>query len=280
MQSISLHDLFEWKEQRAYFCYPFLPTDGTMFFAAPPKHYKTLLAMQFAYALASGEDWLGWKIDKPVERVLYIEQEIGRSETRDRMARIHKQFMRPDVASRIRFVTRPKQRFSLDRGSKGFKELEDEIIEFQPQVVFIDPFRKATSHDENSSTEMTKVFASLTALQEIYKFAVVLIHHSGKPNESRKQGTPEAMRGSSEIFAHGDTYAMITKPNDKQDANIDVHFTFRHAPNMEPFKLEFSHEGIFKRRSTPVVERVKKEPLVSGALSGLKLKVKDIKEDR
>lgn len=272
MESISLGELLEWKEQRSYFCWPFLPTDGTMFFAAPPKHYKTLLAMQFAYALAAGTDFLGWKIDKPVERILYVEQEIGKSETRDRLARIHKHFLDPSVSDRLRFITRPKQRFSLDRGSKGLAQLEAEIAEYRPQVVFIDPFRKATQHDENSSTEMTKVFATLTQLQEEYKFAVVLIHHSGKPSESRKQGTPEAMRGSSEIFAHGDTYCMITRPNEKSDTKIDLHFTFRHAPNIDAIHTEFTSDSIFTRTAKASVESPKRKSIdMSGTLKGVKV---------
>lgn len=250
LESLSLKELLEWKETRKYFLYPFIPSDGTLFLAAPPKHLKSLLAMQLAYNLAEGSDFVGWKVDKPVERVLYIDQEIGRSETRDRMFRFHKYYNKPEVLERIHFITRPKQRFSLDKGNKGLLVFREELEAYKPEVVIIDPFRKMTAHDENSSTEMTKVFANLTELQEEYKFATILVHHSGKPSESRKQGTPEAMRGSSEIFAHGDTYMMLTRPNDKANTDIDVHLTFRHAPDIDPIKLSYSDNSVFVRRST------------------------------
>lgn len=213
--------------------------------------------MQLAYNLAAGTDFLGWKVDVPVERILYIEQEIGRNETRDRMARFHKHYNDPKVIERMRFVTRPKQRFSLDKGSKGLLELKNELEEYRPQVVVFDPFRKMTSHDENSSTEMTKVFATLAELQAQYEFAAILIHHSGKPSESRKQGTPEAMRGSSEIYAHGDTYMMVTKPNEKSQTDIDLHFTFRHAPDIDAIRLSYTDSSHFTRRSEVKPERAK-----------------------
>lgn len=251
MESLSLDELLSWKEIRSYYLYPFLPTDGTMFLAAPPKHLKSLLAMQIAYNLAAGSDFVGWKIDRPLERILYIDQEIGRAETRDRMSRFHRHYNNEDVLKRLRFVTRPKQRFSLDKGSKGLLAFKEELEEYRPEVVIIDPFRKMTAHDENSSTEMTKVFATLTELQDTYKFAAILIHHSGKPSDNRKQGTPDAMRGSSEIFAHGDTYMMLTRPNDKANTDIDVHLTFRHAPDIDPIKLSYSDNSVFVRRSLP-----------------------------
>lgn len=248
MQSISLSELLEWKETRKFYCWPLLPTKSTMFFAAPPKMYKTILAMQFAYCLVSGQNFFGYDIDSKVDRILYLEQEIGRPETRDRMARMHAHFKSEGIQDKIRFVTRPKQRFSLDIGTKGFEELENEIKEFKPQVVFIDPFRKITSKDENSSTEMTKVFAAMTALQEQYDITFVVVHHSGKPSDNRKQGTPDAMRGSSEIFGHGDTYGMLVKPTNS-DVDIDINFEFRHAPHCDPLKLTFDQSvGVFVQR--------------------------------
>jgi len=219
-----------------------------MFLAAPPKMYKTILAMQFAYKLVAGGDFFGWDIGKRVDRLLYCEQEIGRPETRDRIARMHAHFKVDGISERVRFITRPKVRFSLDIGSKGFENLENEIRDYKPQVVFIDPFRKITSKDENSSTEMTKVFAAMTALQEQYDLTFVVVHHSGKPSDNRKQGTPDAMRGSSEIFGHGDTYGMLVKPSNS-DVDIDINFEFRHAPHCDPLHLTFDQSvGVFRER--------------------------------
>src|SRR5882757_3017049 len=114
MESISMGELLEWKETRKFYCFPLLPEKSTLFFAAPPKMYKTILAMQFAYKLVAGGDFFGYNIISPLERILYVEQEIGRPETRDRIARMHAHFKGSEVSNRIRFITRPKQRFSLD----------------------------------------------------------------------------------------------------------------------------------------------------------------------
>jgi len=268
MESISIGELLEWKETRRFWCYPLLPEKSTFFFAAPPKMYKTILAMQFAYSLAAGEDFFGWSINNKPDRILYVEQELGRPETRDRIARMHAKFACKDVEHRIRFVTRPKERFSLDIGSSGFQRFEKEISEYRPQIVFIDPFRKITSKDENSSTEMTKVFAAMTALQEQYDLTFVVVHHSGKPSDNRKQGTPDAMRGSSEIFGHGDTYGMLVKPSNS-DVDIDINFEFRHAPHCDPLHLTFDQSvGVFREREKVVSNIDKFKDLTKGLKHG------------
>src|SRR5882757_11252 len=118
MESISMGELLEWKETRRFYCWPLLPEKSTMFLAAPPKMYKTILAMQFAYKLVAGGDFFGYGITSPLDRVLYVEQEIGLPETRDRIARMHAHFKAENLSGKIRFITRPKTRFSLDTGSK------------------------------------------------------------------------------------------------------------------------------------------------------------------
>lgn len=240
---IKADDLRHFKDDVEYWVYPFLQKKGSLFFGAPPKHLKTMLAMQLGYSLSTGRDFLGWKTS--AGSVLYIEQEIGVSVTKDRYERIRQHY--GDDKVDLTFWTRDRNRLSLDVGTTGRSALHDMIKAIKPSIVIFDPFRKMTGADENSSTEMTKVFASLTELQETFNFASVLIHHTAKPSDQRRACEPEALRGSSEIFAHGDSYGIFC--NLKHDTEIDVHWTFRNHAPIDPFRLEFNSEaGVFNRR--------------------------------
>jgi RecA-family ATPase len=244
--AFTLDELLAYKEEREYWIYPFLPKLATMVIGAPPKHYKTILAMQFAYSLAEGVSFFGWNVRERA-RILYVEQEIGTSETRDRMRRMQEHYQ--GTERQMAFQTRSKVRVSLDEGTKGINKMVELIETHKPNVVVLDPFRKMTAKDENSSGDMTKVFGTLTALQETYGLSVVIIHHSAKSSEFRKAGEPESLRGSSEIFAHGDTYCILEKPGDKKSTLVDAHFTFRHASDIDTLQLDFDKStGIFRKK--------------------------------
>lgn len=253
--------LRDYKDDVKYVVYPFLQKKGTMFFGAPPKHLKTLLALQMSYAIATGREFLSWATTK--SGLLYIEQEIGLSITAERFERMRKHFGDNHVG--MTFWAKDKLRLSLDVGTRGREELHAIIKDLQPTVVVFDPFRKMTGADENSSTEMTKVFQSMTELQETFDFASVLIHHTAKPSDQRKQCEPEALRGSSEIFAHGDTYGIFC--NLKNDKEIDVHWTFRNHGPIDPFRIQYDEtDGVFSRRQPPPSTTKKKESISDGLL--------------
>jgi RecA-family ATPase len=233
---------------------------GTMFLGAPPKHLKTMLAMQLAYCIATGRDFLGWKTT--ANGVLYIEQEIGLTITKERYEAMRRFF--GDDHVNMQFWAKDKNRLSLRKDYTG--SLEQTIKDVRPQVVVFDPFRKMTTGaDENSSGDVTQVFEQLTRLQEEYGFASVLVHHTAKPSEERRACAPEALRGSSEIFAHGDTYGIFCN-SQKNGTEVDVHWTFRNHAPIDPWKLQFNEsEGVVVRRKPPEPKK-KKEEIADGLL--------------
>jgi len=252
-------DLRYLKDDAKYLLYPFLQEKGTLFLGAPPKHLKTMLAMQLGYSIATGRDFLGWS--SVASHVMYIDQEIGITTTKDRYERIRSHYRGDHVD--MTFWGKDRFRLSFDVGTNGHKELHNIIKSERPKVIVFDPFRKMTGADENSSTEMTKVFQSMTELQETFNFAAVLIHHTAKPSDQRKACEPEALRGSSEIFAHGDTYGIFCGL--KNDSEIDIHWTFRNHAPIEPFHLAFdSSSGVFGRRHETT--KTKKGELSDGLL--------------
>lgn len=258
MPLIAADKLRDFKDTAKYILYPFLQEKGTLFLGAPPKHLKTMTAMQMAYCIATGRDFMGWKAT--ASGVLYIEQEIGTTITKDRFELMRHHFGDDHVD--MNFFTKDRDRLSLMPATNGREKLHGIIKDLRPKVVVFDPFRKTFGADENSSTEMTKIFESLTGLQEEFGFASILVHHTSKPSEERRACSPEALRGSSEIFAHGDTYGIFC--NSRKEIEVDVHWTFRNHGHIDPFKLIFNEgEGIMERRKPPVTKKKEENEPIS-----------------
>jgi len=246
--ALNLSQLLAHKQRLSYLIFPILPRGSRMIIGAPAKHKKSLLAMNLAYALAEGGDFLGWEVKEP-QSVLYVEQEIGTPGTKARMERIHSAKGGIVAAENLHFLTKGRVRYSLDEGSPGLAALRGEIERLKPQVIVIDPLRRFTFHDEDSSTEMVKVFKTLDELQEDFGLTQIIVHHTGKRNEFRDGTDPESLRGSSFIFDDGDSYMMISQPVKRDGDFVRLHFRFRHSADIEPMDAKFDQaSNTFERK--------------------------------
>jgi hypothetical protein len=235
MPVLSESEILSSKEDLEYWCYPFLQKQGSMFLSAPPKSMKSIFAVQMMTAISRGLPFMGWPTE--AAKVFYVDQEMGIPPLRKRLWAL------PDIqlppVRPLSFFTSDGKRLSLDSGTVGREQLHGHIKEIRPQIVVFDSLRKITGNDENSSAEMTKMFESLKMLQDEFKFAAVFVHHTRKVSETtrREVGMPESMRGSGELFAHGDAYGIFQM---KSETDLDVHWTFRNHGGIDPFQLRFN----------------------------------------
>lgn len=235
-----------------YVSFPLLPKGGVMVIGAPAKAKKSWLAMNLAYALAEGTQFLKWKIEGGQQKVLYVEQEIGKFGVKERFSRIHNHYGGFAAEDNIIVATKGgKIPYSLESTTPGFHNLKVLIEEQRPDVIILDPLREFHLKEEDSSTEMTEIFKAVTELQkdetgEMTGRSIVLVHHTGKRSEFRDSSSPESLRGSSKIFDAGDSYIMM-EPNKGNDNNIRLTFKLRHAAAPEPLNISFDGDsGIFK----------------------------------
>jgi len=83
------------------------------------------------------------------------------------------------------------------------EKLSDYITKYQPDVVFLDPFARTFGVDEDSSTEMGKVFRSLSYLMMKHRhISIVILHHTTKHSVIGQRWG--CLRGSSKIGAEAD----------------------------------------------------------------------------
>lgn len=227
----------------SYWSQPILTKGGTALLAAPKKSLKSYFTLQLAEAIATGSDFLGWPTEKA--RVLYIDWENEIGEIKKRYGPMKAHYNRP---REIYFRTLDQRALSLDlpNGRIALHELIDKI---RPNVVIFDTFRKAFHHEENSSTEMVKVFESLIQLQMEFNFSTILVHHMGKLGQFKAADSMDSVRGSTLILDHPNTIGLIEKLPGKVP-KIDIHWTFRNHEAIDPWRLELI-DGVFVKRVVP-----------------------------
>lgn len=151
-----------------------LPVGETALLVGTPGCGKTLLAIDLAFAVATGEsDFLGETVQQG--RVLLISADESPNSTRTKLL---KRGFRQEDADNLRVIP------NFDMTQLGV--LEQELEDFRPTLVIVDSLRRI-NHGGNVSENSAEFADSLYTLKELlqrYKAAGVIIHHCGKSKEA------------------------------------------------------------------------------------------------
>jgi hypothetical protein len=189
-------------KQTSFFIEGFLALDSITALAAPVGQRKSLIALNVAHSLCTGESLFGYfKVAKQPERVIYLCPEMGLSSFSTRIKSI----------GLLGYVGKTLFCQTMDDISVSLGELNEEL---PGAVVIIDTLTRFVEGDQNSSADMAK-FA-----QEIFRLkrcgaTVLLLHHSVK-GTGNAITLDSAMRGSTELAAFV-TSCWATKLKDPDD---------------------------------------------------------------
>jgi energy-coupling factor transporter ATP-binding protein EcfA2 len=156
------------------------------------KAGKSILAQQLAFALTSGQPFLGkYKVKEPMP-VLYLQTE-GKPDEMDR--RIECMAAALDV-NREYFMHVFKKNFSLDVPESLIKlvnamKKEDPF----PKVLIIDSLYTSMIGDLNENTPVRKFNRVLSTLQTEFGMTIIFIHHETKDLIDLKNPTRRILRG-------------------------------------------------------------------------------------
>ena len=183
-----------------------------------PKCCKSFMALSLGVAVASGKPCLGRFAVPTAGRVLLYPAEDALPTVRRRLQGIC-------AAQGIDFQNLPlwvitAPRFQLDVQADR-TELKETIEKLKPSLLILDPFVRLHMVDENASGEVAKLLQHLRYLQRTYRLAVALVHHAKKGAGLKRPG--QALRGSSEFHAWGDSNLYLTRFDD-----VDVRLTIEH----------------------------------------------------
>lgn len=166
----------------------FLPRRQSVILTSQPKVGKTLMAIDLAYSLATGDsDFLGEMADR-VQKVLLVSVDEEEDSTRHKLW--NRGFRPEQDLEQVRLITQ----WNISQLDK----LEEQLEEYRPDLVVIDSLRRINLGNpisENSPEFADRIYL-LKELCGRYGAASILVHHSNK--DSDKLGV-DKVRGSSAI---------------------------------------------------------------------------------
>jgi AAA domain len=181
-----------------------------------PKCCKSFLALDLAVAVASGAPCVRrFAVARP-GRVLLFAAEDALHVVRQRLAGIARAAGRDLAELDIHVITAPSVRLDIERDRDALTATVDKL---RPRLLVLDPFVRLHRIDENQSGEVAPLLAYLRELQRRYHVAVVLVHHARKGGAKMRAG--QALRGSSEFHAWGDSNLYLRRHGDQLTLSVE-----------------------------------------------------------
>lgn len=185
LQRMSLNNLLDMEIQEMSWVIPeLLPRGETIILAGAPKAGKTLMAIDAAFAIATGEgDFLGLRCEQG--KVLLISNDESAQSSKRKL--LKRGFRSGD---QLEFVSN----WTIDR----LYDLEQVLDDFRPDVVIIDSLKSisTTSEISENSAEFANNIYALKNLLNQFCCAGILIHHTNKNKDA--MGVAK-LRGSTAI---------------------------------------------------------------------------------
>lgn len=164
---------------------PCIPTQGLVLLFAKRGIGKTYLALQIAYTVAIGGEFLKWRAPKP-RRVLFIDGEMPGTTMQERLAGIvAASDVEPPSADFLRIVTPDRQEQGIPDLSTFEGQAAIEEILGDAELVVIDNistlFPSVKENDADSWASVQQWFLHLRRRG----VSVLFIHHGGKGGDQR-----------------------------------------------------------------------------------------------
>ena len=199
-----------------------------------PKCCKSFLALDLAVAVAAGIPCLRCFAVPRAGRVLLYAAEDALHIVRSRLEGICVGAGLTLADLDIQVSTAPSLRLDFDADRRNLAET---VAQLQPRLLILDPFVRLHRIDENASGEVAPLLAYLRDLQRRYGTAVIVVHHARKGAGGVRAG--QALRGSSEFHAWGDSNLYLRRDGD----NLSLSVEHRAAASMAPVSIELAQRG-------------------------------------
>lgn len=194
----------------------------------PPKTFKSWLALEMATAVASGTDALGrFPVRHPGGALVYLAED-SLPQVRARVLALCRGRGRELEGLALQVITEPVLRLDQER---DLKRLAATIAALKPRLLVLDPLVRLHRLDENSATEISGLLSGVRELQRRFDVAIALVHHTSKKTRAQPG---QALRGSGDLHALGDSNAYLGRQRDRVVLTIEQ----RAARSPEPLAME------------------------------------------
>jgi hypothetical protein len=202
---------------------------------------KTWLSLTFACSVASGEAALG---AFPVEQgpVVYYDLEAGEHLLAQRLALLAR--AHPTWRTELPIHVRVRPELDLAR-AETLRILQQDLDEFHPALLVLDPLRAAYAADEDRSHAVRPIYTTLGRLIQGTGASVLLPHHVRKLQpggaQSGLNAASQRARGSGDHRAAVDSHLTLTREG-RGRVRVDQEKS-RHAEPVPSFLFALEVEG-------------------------------------
>jgi AAA domain len=174
-----------------------IPEGGDVMIYGAGGAGKTTLALDLAFHLAAGEEWLGIPVPRPT-RVLLIENEGPRPLLRKKLRRKREAWAGAELADRVRVFDRPWGEFSLQT-EEWRQRLADVVAAHKIDVVIVGPLTRIGMNDAGTLQEVVAFMELVVDVRRLCgrPVTVILVHH-----ENKAGAVSGAWEGSGDTLLH------------------------------------------------------------------------------
>ena len=208
-----------------------------------PKGAKSISVLDLAIALASGQQWLGFEVERVVT-VGLVSREDYANATSWRLNRLceGRGLHIADIADKLYVNTKIQvPSLALDNDA-DLQELMRQIEARGIEFLIMDVFRVLHGADENDNTQMQKIIDRINQIQSKTGVQILLIHHTNK----NSGGTlTESSRGAGATAGWAEYVIGLSTVDDSEEFPIrQVEFELKAGNKPKPicFQIIDAHE--------------------------------------
>lgn len=197
-----------------------------------PKCCKSWFSLDLAVSVASGTPCLGqFEVEETGSTLVFLAED-ALPDVRSRLSAIAASRNLDFEHLAVDVITEPIVRLDI---AVHRERLVRTLEQRRPRLLLLDPLVRLHRLDENSAQEISGLLGFLREIQRGFDCAVVLVHHASKKQRSRPG---QALRGSSDLHAFGDSNAYLAADGDELVLTIE----HRSAAAPAPVRLRLAAE--------------------------------------
>lgn len=205
---------------------------GIGFLSAPPKYYKSFLALQACIAICNGGKLFGQDTSKM--ECLYFDLESTERRPRDRI----KLMAGDKIPQGLYFITAnmlPTINGNPITLANGFTNILSDQLNQHPDIGFVvvDVFQKIRTKQGKGQSDYAYDYQDIQILQKLAaekNISILLVHHSRKMKDTADAFNN--MSGSTAILGASD-YSWVIDKDKRTDETATLHITGRDIDNQE-----------------------------------------------
>ena len=208
-------ELLDYEVQPEYFIVnPLIPEQAITSITADSGKGKSLLALIFAYSIATGEKLFD-QFEVKQNKVLIVDMEMSTNEIITRFKKI--------VTTEVPIDYIYNQQF-LITDDENFENLIEIIEKNKYGVVIFDTFNMISNKKENDQDEMREVNRKLLELIRKTSVTIIYLHHHRKLQKGERL-SQSSSRGSTEIIARVSSHLLLDSKSYVEDSNNILEIT-------------------------------------------------------